>query len=256
MHRRGLQRDYPYFFNYIILQVVTFSFLFPAYFFSYTIYFYGYWVSIALSSLVSFAVLQEIFKDAFRPYEALQDLSVILFRWSALIVLLVAGMWAITTTHSSQFEAVTNTIFLIERSVRLMQCGLVFFLLLFSEYLGISRRHYLFGVAVGFGVYASLNMLVATGMAHPSIVPVMVMRWINSASYDLAVFIWLGYALLSEPSRRGKQLMRAKDLDNALQDALLTGGDDSLLDTMDRKVEKLLYPKEKAEISVASAHRS
>ena len=47
------------------------------------LYYWGYCVSIALSALISFAVLQEIFHDAFRPYEALRDLSVILFRWSA-----------------------------------------------------------------------------------------------------------------------------------------------------------------------------
>ena len=48
-----------------------------------SLYFYAYYLNIALSVLLSFAVLQEIFKDAFRPYEALRDLSVILFRWSA-----------------------------------------------------------------------------------------------------------------------------------------------------------------------------
>ena len=53
-----------------------------------------------LSVLISFAVLQEIFKDAFRPYENLRDLSVILFRWSALVVLLVAVMWAINAGHT------------------------------------------------------------------------------------------------------------------------------------------------------------
>ena len=53
----------------------------------YTIY--AYYVNIALSVVISFAVLQEIFKDAFRPYEALRDLSLFfsagrpwLFCWS------------------------------------------------------------------------------------------------------------------------------------------------------------------------------
>ena len=47
-----------------------------------------------------------------------------------------------------------------------MQCGLVFFLLLFSEYLGISRRSLLFGISLGFGLFAAINMLVATGMGN------------------------------------------------------------------------------------------
>ena len=49
-----------------------------------------------------------------------------------------------------------------------MQCGLVFFMLLFSEYLGISRRSFLFGTSLGFGLFAAINMLVVTGMAQSS----------------------------------------------------------------------------------------
>src|SRR5271169_1794257 len=139
MYRRGLHREYPYFFNYTVLQVLSEPILFGFQRYSYSMYYWGYYVSVALSALISFAVLQEIFHDAFRPYEALRDLSVILFRWSALVVLLVAVMWAITTPHKSDDGAIITTILLADRSVRLMQCGLVFFLLLFSEYLGISR---------------------------------------------------------------------------------------------------------------------
>src|SRR5271165_4497653 len=166
MYRRGVQRDYPYFFNYTILQVLGEPILFVMQRHSYTLYYYSYWVSIALSALVSFAVLYEIFQNAFRPYEALRDLSVILFRWSALVIFLVAGMWAVTSSHPAQNGSITNAILLAARSVRLMQCGLVFFLLLFSEYLGISRRNLLFGVALGFGLFAAVNMLVAVGLSH------------------------------------------------------------------------------------------
>src|SRR5271169_774609 len=105
MYRRGLHREYPYFFNYTILQVVNEPILLVLMKSSYTLYYWGYWISIALSALVSFAVLQEIFKSAFRPYEALRDLSVILFRWSALVILLVAGMWAISSSgQTSQVD--------------------------------------------------------------------------------------------------------------------------------------------------------
>ena len=197
MYRRGLHRDYPYFFNYTILQVLSEPILFVIQRHSYTMYYWGYWVSIALSALISFAVLQEIFHDAFRPYEALRDLSVILFRWSALVVLLVGVMWAITAAQSSQVDAITNGILLAQRSVRLMQCGLVFFLLLFSEYLGISRRHVLFGIALGFGIFASVSMLFAAAVSHGTFVHLSVLRQINSAAYDVSVLIWLGYTALA-----------------------------------------------------------
>jgi hypothetical protein len=256
MYRRGLHRDYPYFFNYTILQVANEPILFLMNRQSYTLYYFGYWVSIALSALVSFAVLQEIFKNAFRPYEALRDLSVILFRWSALVILLVAGMWAISSSHSDQGDAVRNTIFLASRSVRLMQCGLIFFLLLFSEYLGLSRRSLLFGIALGFGLFASVSMLVATALSHQTFVHVSILRWINTAAYDLAVIIWLGYSVLS-PSRSSvaAATVRSEEWNSALEDARVPVGADSLLDSMDRTVERLLYPQEEVKANLPASTR-
>src|SRR5271165_3669200 len=93
--RRRLHREYPYFFNYVVFQVLSFLIEFPLR--NWVNYYYVYWTIQALAVVVSFAVLLEIFRDAFKPYEALRDLSVILFRWCALVVLLVAGMWAITS---------------------------------------------------------------------------------------------------------------------------------------------------------------
>jgi hypothetical protein len=257
MYRRGLHREFPYFFNYTVLQVLGEPILFALQKSSYTLYFWGYWVSIALSALVSFAVLQEIFKNAFRPYEALRDLSVILFRWSALVILLVAGMWAISSNHSSdQVDVVRNTIFLVDRSIRLMQCGLVFFLLLFSEYLGISRKNILFGIALGFGLYASVSMLVAAAMSHPSIVHVSILRWIKSGSYNLAVLLWLGYAVRAPFRSTAAQAARSKDWNYALENAHAQPDADSLLDTMDRTVERLLYPREEIKASVPAGNQS
>jgi hypothetical protein len=256
MYRRGLHRDYPYFFNYTVLQVLSEPILFIIQRHSYSMYYWGFYVSIALSALISFAVLQEIFHDAFRPYEALRDLSVILFRWSALVVLLVAVMWAITAAHSSQVDAVTNGILLVQRSVRLMQCGLVFFLLLFSEYLGISRRHVLFGIALGFGVFASVNMLFAAAVAHGTFLHVSVLRQINSGAYNFSVLIWLAYTAFAPARSRSGAAMRSKDWNYALEDARVQPGEDSLLDTMDRTVERLLYPPAESRVSVAGAGMS
>ena len=256
MYRRGLHREYPYFFNYTVLQVLSEPILFVIQRHSYTLYYWGFYVSMALSALISFAVLQEIFYDAFRPYEALRDLSVILFRWSALVVLLIGVMWAITTAQASRLDTITSAIVVVQRSVRLMQCGLVFFLLLFSEYLGISRRHVLFGIALGFGIFASVSMLVATAVSHGTFVHVSVLRWISMGAYDFCVLIWLGYtALAPVRSRVALASARSKDWNSALEDARVQPAEDSLLDTMDRTVERLLYPEVKA-TSIAASHRS
>jgi hypothetical protein len=257
MLRRGLQREYPFFFNYTILEVISAPVLFITNIESYTVYYYAYWVSMALSLLLSFAVLQEIFKDAFRPYEALRDLSVILFRWSALVVFLVAVMWAINSSRKSDNGAVMDAILLADRSIRLMQCGLVFFLLLFSEYLGITRRSLLFGISLGFGFFAAVNMLVATGATHSGIIHKSMLRQINSGAYLMAVAIWFGYSLAAAPAESRaaeRSLLRSGDWNSALEDARGTVAEDSLLDRMDRTVDSLLYPPKEGPIKVSSEH--
>jgi len=253
LFRRGFYKEYPYFFSYSVLQVLSTGWLLLAQH-SVSLYFYGYWISFAIGVVISFAVLQEIFKEAFRPYEALRDLSVILFRWSLLVLVLVGGMWAISTIHAQGRGSITDIVLLADRSVRLMQCGLVFFLLLFSEYLGISRRHVLFGIALGFGLFASVNMLVATGMAHPG--HTMLLRRINMAAYDVAALIWLCYTVLAPSRSTVLAAVRTQEWNAALEDARVPAGADSLLDSMDRTVERLLYPGEEVKVNVPAGTHS
>jgi hypothetical protein len=254
MYRRGLQKDYPYFFYYTVLQVastVILAILTPI---SYTAYYYAYYANLGLSVLISFAVLQEIFKDAFRPYENLRELSIILFRWSALVVLLVAVMWAINATHNAENGVVTEIMMLGDRSLRLMQCGLVFFLLLFNEYLGIPHRSLLFGISLGFGLFGAVNMLVATALSHHGYLTSVALSEINSIAYLVAVIIWLGYTLAAAPSKsnaREELLLRTEGWDSALEGARVMPVE-SLLDTMDQTVERLFNAPEDAKVKLSS----
>jgi len=201
LFRRGLYREYPYFFSYVILQVVSITFLLLAQR-SVTLYVSGYWVINAVSILISLGIIQEIFKEAFRPYEDLRDLGAILSRWLALVFVLCGCMCTITSIHSAGRGSITAVVLLTDLSVRLMQCGLGFFILLLSGYLGISRRHVLYGIALGFGLFTSVNMLVAMGMSHPSTIHASVLGRINLTACDLAALIWLGYTALALPPLR------------------------------------------------------
>ncbi len=251
MYRRRIQDYYPAFFYYIILQVLSDPFLtlvqgrWP-----YT-YYYSCWITNGLSVGLSFFVVQEVFRDAFRPFEALRDLSTILFRWSALVLLLVAGMSAVTATSHNP-DAITSTILLVDRNVRVMLCGLVFFLLMFSEYLGISRRHLLFGVAVGFGFFSAIHMLVVTAASHPTILHRSTLSAINSGAYVVACLIWLGYIASPKTLLAGQTVAEAQpaDWNEALEDARAQISSESLLDTIDQTVAQLLSRREQHKVAL------
>jgi hypothetical protein len=254
MYRRKLHRDFPYFFNYVLFQILSFAIEFPLR--NWVNWYYISWTLTALSVVVSFAVLLEIFKDAFRPYEALRDLSVILIRWCLLVVLLVTGMWAVTSWHGNDPDSITSAILLVSRCVRMMQCGMVLFMLLFSEYLGISRRNLVFGVSIGFGFYAAVNMLLMTAASHHTILGGRTINTINSLAYVTAMLIWLAYTVLPSTVRRSAQeaQMSSQKWDEVLDELRNTPTGVSLLDTMDQTVERLLYHR-RTEAGAAVSNR-
>ena len=46
-----------------------------------------------------------------------------------------------------------------ERSVQGRQCGLLVFLFLLSFYFGLPWRNHVFGIALGFGLFASIELV-------------------------------------------------------------------------------------------------
>jgi len=145
----------------------------------------------------------------------------------------------------------------VERSVRMMQCGLVFFMLLFNEYLGISRRNVVFGIAIGFGFFAAINMLVMTALSNYSAMGARSLGRINSAAYLVSALVWLAYTALPAKERSAVKVAAtaSQKWDYALDDARNAPPAESLLDNMDQTVERLLYPRRTgAKIAAGNRH--
>lgn len=192
MWRRKLLRTYPSFFAYIVTEVALFLVLFLNEK-NLDVYYYGYWVGATVSALLGFKVIHEVFSDVLRPFHALRDFSSMLFRWAGLVVMLIAAMSAIGST-SSGLGSVAVGLLTLERSVRVMQCGLVLFLLMFSRYLGSSPRHRSFGIALGFGIFAVVEFALL-GMQFAKLIDGHTLNILNMGAYNAAVVIWLVYAI-------------------------------------------------------------
>jgi hypothetical protein len=246
MLRRKLNSEYPFFFSYTIFQVIDAVALYAIYRWSSSplTYYYTYWTFTAISILISFGVIQEVFFNAFKPYEALRDLSTMLFRWSAAVLVLVSGVAVIISSEQSMGEA-TTWITGVGRSVRLMQCGMVIFLILFTKYLGISPRHFLFGVAAGYGFYASVNMTTIMILSRFSLFTELTLSVINSLSYNIAAAIWLAYVLAPQADRRKVEIVPQSDKWNFALAGVLNDGSDGFLTGMERTVDRLLHERER-----------
>ena len=47
----------------------------------------------------------------------------------------------------------------LQRSVRIVQLGLILFMILFSRFLGVSRKQISFGISLGFGLFAGVELM-------------------------------------------------------------------------------------------------
>lgn len=202
MVRKNLRRHFPIFFTYVafvLLSTIVGDF---AYRLDSEQYFYIYWSKTAVAMLLGFGVLYEVFASILRPYSALIDLSKLLFVWAGVFLLLAAVTTGLASTGPEATRVYTSVV-LIERIVRLMQCGLLMLLVVFDSRLSLSWRNYGMGIALGLGAYAAIDLIISYVNTHCGCD-----GWgytlgvMNSSAYLASIMFWAVVLALPQPSRR------------------------------------------------------
>lgn len=227
------------FFNYTVFQVISHAMMFVLWKCSYSAYYYGYWTNSALGIFLGFAVIREIFLVSFKPYEGLREFGEMIFNWCLLLLVLVAVFTAFTQ-GSADDNRLSLALTTGERSIRILQCGLVFFIFVFSRYLGIGPRHQLFGIALGFGLFACVEMFALLLQAQFGAISLGTMRITISSTYFLCTSAWLVYSLAPIPDRRPEILPQSDRWNHALAGILQVPEPDGFISSIDRTVENLL----------------
>jgi hypothetical protein len=146
--------------------------------------------------VLGFKIIHEIFLDVFRPYHTLKDFGTLVLKWAGVVLLLVSVV--IAFSNSNDHDPLIHAITTLQRSVRMVQFGLVLFLLLFARFLGVSRRQFSFGVALGFGLFAAVELMLlvlgAGGYLHEAAI-----NYADMTAYNLTIGIWMIYSM-----RRGE----------------------------------------------------
>jgi hypothetical protein len=239
MLRRKLQKEYPLFFAFVVFQVATFAVDFFAYHRSPSLYFYAYWTTAALGIAISFGVLYEVFTGVFRPFADLRELGGVLFRWAALVLAAAAFLLA---ANSEPFPGWRPVAVILNgvRSVEMMQCGLVLLMLLCSNYLGITLRHRIFGIALGFGIIAAVDLIVVAILTNFGLQASNLVQLGKMAAYNLSALLWMGYVYAGEVEcRSAKQLVYAERWNFALATAMHSGNDAASLPRIEDTVERV-----------------
>ena len=261
MLRRGQHRAFKYFFAYIVTQILTFAVVFPTYWYNHSAYFYISWFATAISVVLGFKVIHEAFLDVFRPFHTLRDLGTVLFKWAGLVMLLVAGVVSVST-RSSDIAPWVQAIMTAQRCVRIVQVGMVLFLLFFARYLGVSRRQHSFGIALGFGTFAVVELTLIASWTGNHLGNT-AMNLINMGAYNATLLIWLGYTLAKSPARDASStLLRPQRWEQSLSDIQHPLPADSLIPMFEGMVDRALsrtqasqpLPEENAKAAKAMAN--
>jgi hypothetical protein len=119
-----------------------------------------------------------------------------------------------------------------------MQCGLILFLLVFSGYLGVSWRQHSFGISLGFGGFAIVDLTVIALNAAGRVTPARV-NLTDAIAYTGAILVWLGYTLRRCASRDASaNLLMSQRWDQSLTDLQHPLPSDSLIPMFEGMVDR------------------
>jgi hypothetical protein len=200
---------------------------------------------------VEFALMYEIFVNSLKPYSALIDLGKMLFGWATIFLLIAATLTAFASSGSGA-DKITAAMTVVERTMRLIECGLLLLFFLFEKKLHLSWKSANVAIAVGLGISAALDLSVSYLRSH--------FPWridelgvLNTAAYIGILFFWT-YCLSSSKKEKVSVLESPNRLifqrwNEALLSykegelAFASGRVDSFLPGVERTVERVLARK-------------
>ena len=246
MIQRRLHVVFPRFFSYIVFQVVKSGVLFGIYRFYHQNYFDAYWTGNAISVLLSVTVMDEILHNLLESYGGIQRLTSLIFRWSCGLLLLLSIVNAFSTQQSSS-DRVISVVLAFDRSVRIMQCGLFFLLLVLTRLLRNCWRQNVFGIALGFGLFASIELILVSIVMYFGDRGATVISLIKSAAYNGVTLLWVMYLGRSTESMPVLDVAPRMDILNTALAAPIQAGESAFLsmveDAVDRVLSRGSWPK-------------
>jgi hypothetical protein len=167
---------------------------------AYQLYFYVYWTSFALEAILSLLVIYGIFRLAMAPLKGLQTLGMLVFRWVAAISVAVAIGVAVSP-HQSGIHFMTQMITQLQQTSSILTLCLLLFVCFAIRPMGLTFRSRIFGVSLGLGFLATINLVNSAWIAHsPNMYSLFSV--VNGLAVVLTLLTWSAYFAFPEPKRR------------------------------------------------------
>jgi hypothetical protein len=200
MWRRGLQKEFPAFFCYAIFEAAGGGIIYVmdvSSSVSATTYWWGYLAFLIAEVFIKFVVVGEIFTHLLRSYAPLGRLAKTLVTGVGVILVFTATIIAAYANPTSFWLISTTRI--LGRSVSVVQCGLILFLFVFAARFQLSWRPSVFGITLGFGIAAAVDL------AHWGLLANWLLGqksnfldFVSMATYNACVLVWFYYLLVPQ----------------------------------------------------------
>jgi hypothetical protein len=199
--KRRLYREFPCFFAYALFRIAVFILLFTLYSVQGVTgkqYAYAFSATLLVIIALGFGVIDEVSRDLFRDYQVLKLSARRLLQCVAGLLLAMGILLAVYApgNNSVRWHAGVSVV---NRGAAMVQCGLLLSLLLLSRFLGLSWRRPAFGIALGLGILASVDLAASALRAEfVSDAARELLNLLTTGTYLVCVSIWIGYLLAPE----------------------------------------------------------
>ena len=186
---RSATKKFHFFFSYTVFAVIAALIRFVLRVSGHkSAYFYAYWTTEALYSILGFLALFEVFRHLYRHLYYLLWVRLLLPLTS--LVLLALSLWW-TGTVLGTVERPLAILYALEFTVHLLQMGFFAAIFIVAFRFEIFEERYAFGIAAGFwvsatGILATMVIRSEFGIAYKNL-----LNFLPTGAYLLAVLIWL-----------------------------------------------------------------
>ena len=165
----------------------------------YGAYFFGYFAVYIASSILLLFVCFEVFRTALTAFPGLLRIGLVIFRWAVLISFIVT-LSSISFLHRG-YLLIPDVAYALMRAVSVLELCLLAFLCLSMNALRLSVRDFSFGIALGFGLMAANEFILASLIpSHSSLTTPL--QFVYEGMILFALGIWITYSAFPQASRK------------------------------------------------------
>lgn len=210
---KRIWKKFPFFFAYSATNLSASILLYSFYLARLgRLYSTTYWLCEATALFLGLAVVWEIFDNLFTPYPALRKLGMQVLR-AAILCLVVLGCVVAYKQPLGEHSRIQAAFMLVEQAGRILEVGLLLSLFSFASAFGLHWRQYVFGIALGLGIFVTVELVAITMRVQFGIAANSVFSVIRTVSYNSSLFIWIAYILAPELATQPSEMPKRAQLE-------------------------------------------